>query len=72
MVILKLFLYLKAPKQGARPTPYGSSKLIIEQMLEGFGNSGPSKNIAQLRYFNSVAAHESGMIGDDPAVYPII
>jgi UDP-glucose 4-epimerase len=50
--------------------PYGQSKLIAEQVLRDLELSDPSWRIATLRYFNPVGAHESGMIGEDPAGVP--
>ncbi|SAK69914.1 UDP-glucose 4-epimerase [Caballeronia ptereochthonis] len=50
--------------------PYGQSKLIAEQILRDLEVSDPSWRIATLRYFNPVGAHESGLIGEDPAGVP--
>lgn len=50
--------------------PYGRTKLFIEHMLEDLANSDPRWKIANLRYFNPVGAHESGMIGEDPNGIP--
>lgn len=51
--------------------PYGRSKLIVEQILEDIAAApGSEWNISLLRYFNPVGAHESGMIGEDPAGIP--
>jgi UDP-glucose 4-epimerase len=50
--------------------PYGQSKLIAEQVLRDVVISDPSWRIAVLRYFNPVGAHESGLIGEDPAGIP--
>ncbi|MBC8750424.1 UDP-glucose 4-epimerase [Paraburkholderia sp. WC7.3g] len=50
--------------------PYGQSKLIAEQVLRDLEVSDPSWRIATLRYFNPVGAHESGLIGEDPAGIP--
>ena len=50
--------------------PYGSTKLFIEYMLKDLYASDNSFNIAILRYFNPVGAHESGMIGEDPKGIP--
>ncbi|WP_321891845.1 UDP-glucose 4-epimerase GalE [Paraburkholderia tropica] len=50
--------------------PYGQSKLIAEQILRDIAISDPSWHIAVLRYFNPVGAHESGLIGEDPAGIP--
>lgn len=50
--------------------PYGRTKLMIEEILTDLHRSDPSWNIALLRYFNPVGAHESGMIGEDPLGIP--
>jgi UDP-glucose 4-epimerase len=54
-----------------QPThPYGRSKLIIEDVLRDLHRSDSSWNIALLRYFNPVGAHESGLIGEEPNGIP--
>ncbi|WP_206951416.1 UDP-glucose 4-epimerase GalE [Trinickia acidisoli] len=50
--------------------PYGQSKVIAEQILRDVERADPSWRIATLRYFNPVGAHESGLIGEDPADVP--
>ena len=50
--------------------PYGRSKLMIEEILRDLHKADSSWNIALLRYFNPVGAHESGLIGEDPAGIP--
>ncbi|SPD72304.1 UDP-galactose-4-epimerase [uncultured Desulfobacterium sp.] len=50
--------------------PYGRTKLMIEEILRDLHMSDPSWNIALLRYFNPVGAHESGSIGEDPNGIP--
>ena len=50
--------------------PYGRSKLIIEEVLQDLYKSDKDWNIALLRYFNPVGAHESGEIGEDPQGLP--
>ncbi len=50
--------------------PYGSTKLFIEYILKDLYKADPSFNIAILRYFNPVGAHESGQIGEDPKGIP--
>jgi len=50
--------------------PYGQSKLIAEQVLRDLEISDPAWRIATLRYFNPVGAHESRLIGEDPAGVP--
>ncbi len=50
--------------------PYGRTKLFIEEILRDLYISDNSFNIAILRYFNPVGAHESGKIGEDPNGIP--
>ncbi len=50
--------------------PYGHSKLMMEQVLTDIQAANPDWNVALLRYFNPVGAHESGMIGEDPNGIP--
>ena len=50
--------------------PYGQSKLMVEDILRDLHKSDDSWNIALLRYFNPVGAHESGLIGEDPSGIP--
>ncbi len=51
---------------GGTTNPYGTSKLMIENILADLSKADPRWNIARLRYFNPVGAHESGQIGEDP------
>jgi UDP-glucose 4-epimerase len=50
--------------------PYGQTKLVIENLLRDMNTADPSWNVALLRYFNPVGAHESGEIGEDPNDIP--
>lgn len=50
--------------------PYGRSKLMMEFVLRDLHLAYPEINIALLRYFNPVGAHESGLIGEDPNGLP--
>jgi len=50
--------------------PYGRSKLMIEDILGDLHRAEPGWNVARLRYFNPVGAHESGLIGEDPQGVP--
>lgn len=50
--------------------PYGSTKLYIEGILKDVYKSDNSWNIAVLRYFNPIGAHESGLIGENPNDIP--
>ena len=55
---------------GGTTNPYGTSKYMIERILEDLYLSDNSFKIAILRYFNPVGAHESGTIGEDPNGIP--
>jgi UDP-glucose 4-epimerase len=55
---------------GGTTNPYGTSKLMVEQILQDLYKSDNEWNIAILRYFNPVGAHESGLIGEDPKGIP--
>lgn len=45
--------------------PYGKTKYIIEELLKDLYISDNSWSIIILRYFNPIACHESGLIGED-------
>mmetsp|Transcript_30916 Transcript_30916/g.62729 ORF Transcript_30916/g.62729 Transcript_30916/m.62729 type:complete len:272 (+) Transcript_30916:230-1045(+) len=51
-------------------SPYGRTKLFIEEILRDCYASDPSWNILILRYFNPIGAHPSGKIGEDPQGIP--
>ena len=55
---------------GGTTNPYGTSKLFQEQILMDCCKADPGLNVALLRYFNPVGAHESGLIGEDPSGIP--
>ena len=50
--------------------PYGSTKLVCEQILKDLHISDKRWSIDILRYFNPIGAHESGKIGEDPSGIP--
>jgi UDP-glucose 4-epimerase len=50
--------------------PYGRSKLMCEDALRELFAADPRWQIAILRYFNPVGAHESGLIGESPNGVP--
>ena len=50
--------------------PYGTTKMMIEQILQDVYKAEPTWSIALLRYFNPIGAHESGRIGEDPNGIP--
>ncbi|CAG0887695.1 unnamed protein product [Cyprideis torosa] len=45
---------------------YGRTKYIVEQMLQDMTLADKSWNFINLRYFNPVGAHPSGVIGESP------
>ncbi len=55
---------------GQTTNPYGTSKYMIERILEDLYISSNDFKIVILRYFNPVGAHESGSIGEDPNGIP--
>jgi UDP-glucose 4-epimerase len=50
--------------------PYGRTKLQIEQILEDQSKSDPNFKVVNLRYFNPVGAHQSGLLGENPKGIP--
>ena len=50
--------------------PYGSTKLMMENIMQDVQKADKEWNILLLRYFNPVGAHESGLIGEDPKGIP--
>ena len=50
--------------------PYGSTKLMIENILRDLYTSDNTWSIAILRYFNPIGAHKSGLIGENPNGIP--
>lgn len=50
--------------------PYGETKLMIERILADFCAAWQDLTAINLRYFNPIGAHESGLIGEDPKGIP--
>lgn len=50
--------------------PYGRTKLMIEEILRDLYRSDNEWNIALLRYFNPIGAHQSGLLGENPNGIP--
>ena len=50
--------------------PYGTTKLVIEGILNDLYTSDDNWSIALLRYFNPIGAHKSGLIGENPNDIP--
>ncbi len=51
-------------------SPYGRTKVMIEQVLRDVAHIDEGLRVALLRYFNPVGAHPSGTIGEDPQGVP--
>lgn len=54
---------------GNTTNPYGSTKFLIENILRDLA-SYKNFRVANLRYFNPIGAHESGLIWEDPNDIP--
>ena len=50
--------------------PYGTTKIMIEDILRDLSVSDPKWRVMLLRYFNPIGAHESGLIGENPVGIP--
>ena len=51
--------------------PYGKTKATLEQLFNDIYDSNPGEwKIANLRYFNPIGAHCSGILGEDPINIP--
>ncbi len=57
-------------KTGGTTNPYGTTKYMIEIILEDVYKSDNEWNVTLLRYFNPIGAHESGRIGENPNGIP--
>ncbi|MDI7479839.1 UDP-glucose 4-epimerase GalE, partial [Cronobacter sakazakii] len=62
--------YVESFPTGTPQSPYGKSKLMVEQILTDLQKACPEWSIALLRYFNPVGAHPSGDMGEDPQGIP--
>ncbi|MCX8516080.1 MAG: UDP-glucose 4-epimerase GalE, partial [Alphaproteobacteria bacterium] len=50
--------------------PYGTSKMMVEQLLENICRYHSDWRVVALRYFNPCGAHDSGLIGESPLGKP--
>ena len=55
---------------GTASSPYGSTKIFIEQILKDIYKADSEWSIALLRYFNPIGSHESGLLGEEPQGIP--
>lgn len=62
--------YVESFPTGTPTSPYGKSKLMVEQILADLHHAQPAWSIAILRYFNPIGAHPSGDLGEDPQGIP--
>ena len=51
-------------------SPYGTSKVMVERILEDKAKATADFRAVSLRYFNPIGAHSSGIIGEDPKGLP--
>ncbi len=57
-------------KTGGTTNPYGTTKYMIEIILEDICKADSEWNVTLLRYFNPIGAHKSGRIGENPNGIP--
>lgn len=57
-------------KTGGTTNPYGTTKYMIEIILEDVCKADSEWNVTLLRYFNPIGAHKSGRIGENPNGIP--
>ena len=57
-------------KTGNCTNPYGWTKYMGEQILRDLAKADDQWSVIQLRYFNPVGAHKSGLIGEHPNGVP--
>lgn len=55
---------------GGTTNPYGTTKYMIEIILQDIAKADPAWNVTILRYFNPIGAHQSGRIGENPNGIP--
>ena len=57
-------------KVGGTTNPYGTTKLMNEQILKDITIADKDFSVVILRYFNPIGAHKSGLIGEKPNGIP--
>lgn len=55
---------------GQPASPYGTSKVMVENIMQDVAKSNQKFRGVSLRYFNPIGAHECGQIGEDPKGIP--
>lgn len=62
--------YQEDMPRGTTSNPYGTSKAMVEKVLEDLCKADKRWAVSLLRYFNPIGAHPSGLIGEDPQGIP--
>lgn len=62
--------YAEDMPMGRAASPYGDTKIVVENILQAAAKSDDAFRAVSLRYFNPIGAHESGEIGEDPSGIP--
>ena len=62
--------YVETMRLGQPSSPYGTSKVMVEQIMSDQAKANSDFRGVSLRYFNPIGAHESGLIGEDPKGIP--
>ena len=62
--------YVESMGRGKTTNPYGTTKAMIEKIIEDECKANPDFNSVILRYFNPVGSHESGLLGESPNGIP--
>lgn len=62
--------YVETMSRGTTSNPYGTSKAMVEKLLEDLVSADERWSVVLLRYFNPIGAHPSGLIGEDPRDVP--
>ena len=55
---------------GPTTNPYGTTKLMLEQILTDIQFANKDWIVTLLRYFNPIGSHASGLLGEDPKGIP--
>ena len=62
--------FAETDRTGNCTNPYGWTKFMNEQILRDCAAADPNACFINLRYFNPIGAHPSGLIGEDPRGIP--
>ena len=62
--------FSETDRTGNCTNPYGWTKFMNEQILRDWAASDTGVSVVNLRYFNPIGAHPSGLIGEDPSGIP--